>query len=60
MSLGYDLEPAFMTALIQTKLDPATSFEWKKYSSEKAREVPHYDEILHFIDITARAFSETV
>ena len=60
VSLGYDLEPAFMTALIQTKLDPATSFEWKKHSSEKAREVPHYDEILHFLDMTARASSEAV
>ena len=60
VSLGYDLEPAFMTALIQTKLDPATSFEWKKHSRKRARKLLHYDEILHFLEITARASSEAV
>ena len=56
-----DSEPfsQFITSLIQLKLDPDTMFEWQKYTQDNLN-VPHYDELLEFIDLRARASESTV
>lgn len=52
-------DPSFITSLIEIKLDEETLFEWHKHSQEKVAEVPHYQEILDFINLRAQA-SESV
>ena len=47
----------FITSVIELKLDTDTLFEWQKHSQAKT-EVPHYDDLLEFIDLRAQA-SET-
>ena len=44
--------------MIETRLDRSTMLEWQKHTQENPN-VPHYAEILEFIDLRARA-SETV
>ena len=56
--MGYDSSGPFVTSLIEMKLDQSTLFEWQKLTQENS-DVPHYAEILEFIDLRARA-SETV
>lgn len=48
----------FITSLIQLKLDSDTMFEWQKHTQEM-KNVPHYHELLEFIDLRARA-SESI
>ena len=48
----------FITSLLELKLDPGTTFEWQKVS-QKSSDVPHYSELLEFINLRAQA-SETV
>ena len=50
------LEPsgAFITALLEMKLDQSTMFEWQKHTQEQS-EVPHFMEFVGFIDLRARA-----
>ena len=43
---------------IKMKLDQSTMFEWQKHTQANS-DVPHYTEILEFIDLRARAY-ETV
>ena len=57
-TMGYDPSGPFVTSLIEMKLDRSTMFEWHKHTQEKT-DVPHYTEILEFIDLRARA-SESV
>ena len=54
-----DCEPSgqFVTSLLELKLDATTMFEWQRASKEQS-EVPHYSELLKFIDLRAQA-SET-
>ena len=47
-------DPSFVTSVIELKLDE-TLFEWQKHSQEKVEEVPHYQDILDFIDLRAQA-----
>ena len=56
-SMKSDPDGSFVTSIVELKLDADTMFEWQKYSQDKA-EVPHYQEILNFIDLRAQA-SET-
>ena len=46
-----DYEPSglFITLVLELKLDMNTMFEWQKYSQAKT-EVPHYQELLEFIN----------
>ena len=46
---------SFVTSIIELKLDETTLFEWQKHSQEKVEEVPHYQDILDFIDLRAQA-----
>ena len=56
--MGYDPSGPFITSLIEPKLDRSTMFQWQRHTQENT-DVPHYAEILEFIDLRARA-SETV
>ena len=57
-AMEYDPSGPFVTSLIESKLDRLTMFEWQRHTQENT-DVPHYAEILEFIDLRARA-SETV
>ncbi len=48
---------SFITSVIELKLDAVTIFEWQKHSQSQT-EVPHYRDLLEFIDLRAQA-SET-
>ena len=54
-----DYEPSgqLITSVLELKLDTATMFEWQKHS-QSSTEVPHYQDLLEFIDLRAQA-SET-
>lgn len=53
-TLGYELLGKFITSMIELKLDSETLFEWQKYS-QSSSDVPHYEELLGFIDLRAQA-----
>ena len=48
-ALGQEPSPAFITSVIELKLDTTTMFEWQRHTQGQT-EVPHYREILEFID----------
>ena len=54
-----ECEPSgpFITSVIELKLDTTTMFEWQKHS-QVATSVPHYQELLDFINLRTQA-SET-
>ena len=54
-----ECEPSgpFITSVIELKLDTTTMFEWQKHS-QVATSVPHYQELLDFINLRVQA-SET-
>ena len=56
-TLGCELPGKFITSMIELKLDVDTLFEWQKHSQANA-DVPHYQDLLDFIDLRAQA-SET-
>ena len=53
-ALGQEPSPAFITSIIELKLDTTTMFEWQRHTQGQT-EVPHYREILEFIDQRAQA-----
>ena len=55
-----DKEPSapFITSLIEMKLDADTRFEWQK-SSQESTDVPHYTELLEFLNLRAQASEST-
>ena len=54
-----DCEPLgpFLTSVIELKLDTTTMFKWQKHSQD-ASSMPHYLDLLEFINLHAQA-SET-
>jgi hypothetical protein len=56
-SLDYEPSGAFVTSIIELKLDQDTMFEWQRQSQSKTG-VPHYQDLLGFLDLRAQA-SET-
>ena len=52
-------DPSFITSVIELKLDATTLFEWQKHSQDKVEEVPHYQDLLDFLNLRAQA-SETL
>ncbi len=52
-SMKYDPGP-FMTFVLELKLDATTTFEWQKHSQTQ-RKVPHYQDLLDFINLRAQA-----
>ena len=53
-SLGEEPSPAFITSVLELKLDSNTMFEWQGHSQSQT-EVPYYQEILKFLDYRAQA-----
>ena len=56
-SMDGDPAGAFLTSIIELKLDTGTMFEWQRQSQTK-KTTPHYGDLLNFIDLRAQA-SET-
>ena len=54
-TMKYEPDPSFITSLVELKLDEGTLFEWHKHSQDTVSEVPHYKEILDFINLRAQA-----
>ena len=57
-AMGQEPSGSFITSLLELKLDQNTMFEWQKCSQESS-EVPHYKDLLGFINLRAQA-SESV
>ena len=56
-SMDGDSAGAFLTSIIELKLDTGTMFEWQRHRQTK-KTTPHYGDLLNFIDLRAQA-SET-
>ena len=56
-AMDYEPSGPFVTSILELKLDADTMFEWQRYS-QKELDVPHYQELLKFLDLRAQA-SET-
>ncbi len=54
-SMKAEPEPSFITSLVELKLDPTTLFEWQKHSQSIVDEVPHYNDLLEFLNLRAQA-----
>ena len=53
-SMGQEPSPALVTSIIELKLDPTTMFEWQRHTQTQT-DVPHYKELLEFLDHRAQA-----
>ena len=58
-SMGYEPSGPFITSVLELKLDTNTMFEWQKHSQDCV-DVPHYQELLNFIDLRAQASESSV
>ena len=56
-AMDYEPSGPFITSMLELKLDINTMFEWQKHS-QSTTAVPHYGELLEFINLRAQA-SET-
>ena len=56
-TLKHEPSSSFITSVLELKLDANTMFEWQKHSQTSV-EVPHYRELLEFLNLRAQA-SET-
>ena len=53
-AMDYDPSGPFITSLLELKLDQSTMFEWQRHS-QNSRDVPHYQQLLEFLDLRAQA-----
>ena len=53
-AMGCEAPGPFITSVLELKLDQNTMFEWHKHSQEHV-DVPHYNELLDFINLRAQA-----
>ena len=53
-AMEYKFCGPFVTSILELKLDTTFMFEWQKHSQEKS-EVPHYQDLLDFINLHAQA-----
>ena len=53
-AMKHEPSGAFITSLIQLKLDQNTMFEWQKHSQGE-KDVPHYDKLVQFLEMRAIA-----
>ena len=53
-SMDYDPSGPFITSVLELKLDTTTLFEWQRHSQSET-DVPHYKDLLAFIDLRAQA-----
>ncbi len=56
-AMDYEPSGPFITSVLELKLDSNTMFEWQRHS-QSSTEVPHYRELLEFVNLRAQA-SET-
>ena len=53
-SMDEELSPSFITSTVELKLDSTTMFEWQRHT-QSSKGIPHYHEILEFLDHRAQA-----
>ena len=53
-AMGCEAPGPFITSVLELKLDNGTMFEWQKHSQESV-DVPHYNDLLDFINLRAQA-----
>ena len=53
-SLGHEPSQAFITSLLEMKLDSTTMFKWQRYSQDHT-DVPEHQELLDFLNLRAQA-----
>ena len=53
-SLGHEPSQAFITSLLEMKLDATTMFEWQRHSQDHT-DVPDYQDLLDFLNLRAQA-----
>jgi hypothetical protein len=53
-AMGCEAPGSFITSILELKLDSNTMFEWQRHSQEST-DVPHYNELLDFINLRAQA-----
>ena len=58
-AMDYEPSGPFITSVLELKLDSNTMFEWQRYSQEKI-EIPHYRELLEFLNLRAQASESSV
>ncbi len=58
-SMYYEPSGPFISSVLELKLDPNTTFEWQKHS-QGTTDVPHYRELLEFINLRAQASESSV
>ncbi len=49
-AMGEEPSGAFITSILELKLDQATMFEWQRASTS----VPHYQKLLEFLNLRAQ------
>lgn len=58
-AMGYEPSGPFITSALELKLDQGTMFEWQKHS-QKSEGVPHYQDLLDFLNLRAQATESTI
>ena len=58
-AMKHEPSSSFLTSVIELKLDVDTMFEWQKHSQANI-DVPHYQDLLEFLDLRAQASETTV
>ena len=58
-SMDCDPSGPFITSMLELKLDAGTMFEWQKHTQSQA-DVPHYNDLLSFINLRAQAAESSV
>lgn len=58
-SMGYEPSGPYVTSILELRLDQTTLFEWQKHS-QSSDSVPHYLELLEFINLRAQASEMSV
>ena len=57
-AMDYEPSGPFVTSLIELKFDSTTAFEWHRHTQDQSG-VPHYNELLKFLDLRAQASEST-
>ena len=58
-ALGHEPDGSFITSMLEIKLDAHPMLEWQRHSQEST-DVPHYQQLLSFIDLRAQASESTI
>ena len=58
-AMGQEPSGSFVTSLVELKLDGTTMFEWQKHS-EGSTQVPHYTDLMDFLNMRAQASESSV